>query len=240
MSEYKLQAKSRKLFGRKVKSLRREGVIPANIFGKKTKSISIQLDHKVLLQVIKDAGETSLIDLTVEGEDKPRAVLISGYAQNPVSDTLLHVDFHQVDLTKKTTATVPVTFIGESPAVLEGNTLVTLKNELEVEALPSDLPEAIEVDITILLEVGNSILAKDLKVDVSKVTLLIEEDETIATIQAPVKEVEPEVEEDTKEGEEGAEAEEGEKKEGEEGKEEGKSQDKQDDAKEDKKDAKKE
>lgn len=240
MSDYKLQAKPRKLFGRKVKSLRREGVIPANIFGKKTKSISIQLDHKVLLQVIKDAGETSLIDLTVEGEDKPRAVLISGYAQNPVSDTLLHVDFHQVDLTKKTTATVPVTFIGESPAVLEGNTLVTLKNELEVEALPSDLPEAIEVDITILLEVGNSILAKDLKVDVSKVTLLIEEDETIATIQAPVKEVEPEVEEDTKEGEEGAEAEEGEKKEGEEGKEEGKSQDKQDDAKEDKKDAKKE
>ena len=240
MSEYKLQAKSRKLFGRKVKSLRREGVIPANIFGKKTKSISIQLDHKVLLQVIKDAGETSLIDLTVEGEDKPRAVLISGYAQNPVSDALLHVDFHQVDLTKKTTAMVPVTFIGESPAVVEGNTLVTLKNELEVEALPSDLPEAIEVDITILLEVGNSILAKDLKVDVSKVTLLIEEDETIATIQAPVKEVEPEVEEDTKEGEEGAEAEEGEKKEGEEGKEEGKSQDKQDDAKEDKKDAKKE
>lgn len=221
MSNFKLTAKPRKLFGRKVKSLRRDGIIPANIFGKKTKSISIQLNHKTLLQIIRDAGETSLIDLTVEGEKKARTVLISGYAQNPVTDILLHVDFHQVDLTKKTTATVPVTLVGESPAVDEGNTLVSLKSELEVEALPADLPEAIEIDISTLTKVGSSILASDIQVDTTKITLLIDQEETIITIQAPVKEVEPEVEEEPVGGEEGKEGEGGEggeKKEGEEDK----------------------
>jgi len=215
MSDFKITAKPRKLFGRKVKSLRREGIIPANIFGKKTKSISIQLEHKLLLKLIKDAGETSLINLTVEGEKGSRAVLISGYAQNPVTDVLLHVDFHQVDLTKKTTATVPVVLIGDSPAVAEGDTLVTLKSDIDVEALPADLPESIEIDISTLTEVGNSILAKDLKLDRTKITLEIDEDETIIAIQAArVAEVEPE--EELAEGEEGKESDE--KKDGEEGK----------------------
>jgi|SaaInlStandDraft_4_1057021.scaffolds.fasta_scaffold08486_5 large subunit ribosomal protein L25 len=236
MSDYKLSAKPRKIFGRKVKSLRRDGIIPANIFGKKTKSISIQLDGKTLVKMIREAGETSLIDLTVEGEKAPRAVLISGYAQNPVTDTLLHVDFHQVDLTKTTTATVPVSVVGESPAVAGGNTLVTLKNEIDVEALPADLPESIEVDISALTEVGNSILAKDLKLDRTKITMLLDEEETIVTIQAPVKE-EVIVEEESVEGEEGTEGEEGEAKEGE--AEEGKDAKGEDKPEGEKKDAKK-
>lgn len=218
MSDHKLSAKPRKLFGRKVKSLRREGVIPGNVFGKKTKSISIQVGNKELVGIIKAAGETGLIDLTIEGESKPRPVLISGYAQDPVSSALLHVDFHQVDLTVKTTAAVPVEVVGEAPAAVEGNVLVVLKQELEVEALPADLPDKIGVDVTGLKEIGDSILAKDLKLDRAKVALLVDDEEPIVTIQAPAKEevVEAPAEEEG-EGAEGAEPakEEDEKKEGE-------------------------
>jgi large subunit ribosomal protein L25 len=101
---------------------------------------------------------------------------------------MLHVDFHEVDLKQKTTATVPLKAVGESEAVKSGMVLVMMKNELEVEALPTDLPDVIEVDITGLTEVGMSILAKDLKFDRSKVTVELGDDEVIATIQEPAKE----------------------------------------------------
>lgn len=192
MSDHKLSAKPRKLFGRKVRRLRRDGIIPGNVFGKKTKSLSVQLDHKQLLAVIRAAGETSLIDLHVEGEKSARPVLISGYAQDPVSNALLHVDFHQVDLTVKTTADVPVEVAGVAPAAAEGNVLVVLKQELEVEALPADLPDKLIIDVSTLKDVGDSILAKDLKLDRAKVKLLVEDEEPIATIQEPAKEEEPE------------------------------------------------
>jgi len=207
MTDYKLKATVRKLFGRKLKSLRRVGVIPANVFGKKTKSISIQLNNKELVATLRAAGETALINLEIEGEDKARPVLVSGYAQDPVTGTLLHVDFHQVDLSVKTTATVPLEVIGVAPATEAGNTLIVLRQDVDVEALPSDLPDKIEIDVTTLANVGDSILAKYLKFDRSKIELQIEEDEMIVTIQEPATEDEPEeeVEEATTEGEAAAE-----------------------------------
>lgn len=191
MSNYSLSAKPRKLFGRKVKSLRRDGVIPGNVFGSRTKSVAIQIDQKELLKIIRAAGETNLIDLKVEGESKSRPVLVAGYAVDPVSSVILHADFHEVDLTVKTTATVPVKAIGTAPAVASGNVLVIMRNEIDVEALPADLPDVIEVDVNGLTEVGMSVHAKDLKVDRTKVTLDIEDEETIVTVQAPAKEEEP-------------------------------------------------
>lgn len=217
MTNYELKAVKRKIFGRQVKSLRRVGVVPGNVFGPNTKSIPIQLDEKILSTLILKAGETSLVNLYIEGETQPRPVLIAGYHKNPVSGSLLHVDLHEVNLKEKTTADVPLRFIGVSQAVVDGNVLVELRKELEVEALPTDLPETVEVDISSLVNVGDSILAKDLNLDRSKVTLMVEDDETIVTIQEPAKEEEPEVvEEATAEGEEGkAEGEEAPAKEGE-------------------------
>lgn len=188
MTNYTLKANLRTATGRKVRALRKSGIVPANVFGKKIKSVAIQLDVKVLREMLKKAGETSLINLTIEGEKKARPVLVSGYAQDPVSNDLYHVDFHEVDLTEKVTAMVPVKIIGEAEAVKAGNNLVVQKNEIEVEALPADLPDEIEVDVTSLAVVGDSIHAKDLKLDRSKVTILAEEDETIVTIQEPAKE----------------------------------------------------
>lgn len=193
MSNQKLNSKPRKLFGRRVKQLRAQGIVPANIFGPKTKSLAISIDKKEFLKVYDQSGETSLIDLSVEGEKDVRPVLISNIHIDPVTSHVLHADLHQVDLKSKTTADIPLEFIGESAAVKSGNILVTLRNEVEVEALPTDLPEKIEIDISALEEVGASILAKDLKVDRSKVELKIDADEPIVTIQAPAEEeAEPE------------------------------------------------
>lgn len=188
MTTFELSASIRTLFGRKTKQLRKKGIVPANIFGKKIDSMAIELASSTLLDVMRQAGETGLIHLKIKGDDKVHPVLVSGYAQDPVTDAMLHVDFHEVDLKQKTTATVPLKAIGESEAVKGGMVLVMFKNEIDVEALPTDLPDSIEVDISGLTEVGSTILAKDLKVDRSKVTLTIEDEEPIATIQEPAKE----------------------------------------------------
>lgn len=188
MSNFSLEAQKRSITGRKVRALRRTGQTPANIFGKKIQSLAIQVETKLLKATLKNAGETNLIDLKVEGDKKNHPVLVSSYSQDPVSGDLLHVDFHEVDLNVKTTAMVPLHTIGESDAVKSGNVLVLQKNELEVEALPADLPSSIEVDITVLSEVGSTIHAKDLKIDRTKVTLLVDPEEVIATVQEPAKE----------------------------------------------------
>ncbi len=193
MTTFELSANKRTIFGRKTKQLRNNGIIPANIFGKKIKSLAIELASSTLLDTMRKAGETGLIHLKIKGDDKVHSVLVSGYAQNPVSGDMLHVDFHEVDLKQKVTATVPLKAVGESEAVKSGMVLVMMKNELEVEALPTDLPDHIEVDISVLTEVGSTIHAKDLKFDRSKVTVEISDDEVIATIQEPVKEPEPEI-----------------------------------------------
>jgi large subunit ribosomal protein L25 len=188
MTTFELNASTRTIFGRKTKQLRKKGLIPANIFGKKIKSMAIELEGSVLLDTMRKAGETGLIHLKIKGDNSVHPVLVSGYAQDPVTDAMLHVDFHEVDLKQKTTATVPLKAVGESEAVKGGMVLVMFKNELEVEALPTDLPDSIEVDISGLTEVGSTILAKDLKFDRSKVTVEIGDEEPIATIQEPAKE----------------------------------------------------
>lgn len=207
MSKISLKAQERKIFGRKVKQLRKIGKVPGNVFGPKTKSKALSIEKKELLEVFGKAGETTLVDLTIEGEKSSRPVLITNIQKDPVSSKVLHVDFHQVDLTVKTTANIPIEISGEAPAVAKGGILVALLNEIEVEALPADLPEKFLVDITGLNEIGDTIHVKDLKIDRSKVEIKAEEEEPITTIQEPVKEEEP-VPVVAEEGdEEGAEAE---------------------------------
>lgn len=188
MTTFELSANKRTILGRKTKQLRAKGIVPGNIFGQKIKSMAIELESSTLLDTMRKAGETGLIHLKIKGDDKTHPVLVSGYAQDPVSGSMLHVDFHEVDLKQKVTATVPLHAVGESEAVKSGMVLVMMKNELEVEALPTDLPDVIEVDISVLTEVGSTIHAKDLKFDRSKVAVEIGDEEVIATIQEPAKE----------------------------------------------------
>lgn len=189
MSTQKLSATDRIIVGRKVKSLRREGLIPANVFGKDVKSYAVSVSNDAFRKVYEEAGETGIIELEVGKKANP--VLISNVQTHPVTGETLHIDFRQVDLKKKITATVPVEIIGESPAEKSGlGTVVQQTSELDVEALPTDLPEKFEVDVTILTEVDAAIYVKDLKYDKSKVEIDAEEDQIIAKVEPPQEEKE--------------------------------------------------
>lgn len=188
----KLNAKKRTVTGRKVKQLRRQSLLPANIYGKDVKSLAIELPLKEFETVFKTAGETNLIDLSVDKEAKPRPVLIGNIQTDPVSDVFLHVDFRQVDLTKKVVVAVPLELVGEAPAVAKGGVLVRLVDELEIEALPKDLPDKVEVDISGLEEIGQSIALKQVPIDLSRIKLMTENlGELVVKIEAPAKEEEP-------------------------------------------------
>lgn len=187
MSNQKLTATERKVFGRKVGKLRKEGQIPANVFGKDVKSYAISVPVETFQKVFEEAGETGIIDLTVGGKTNP--VLVSNTQIHPVEGDIIHVDFRQIDLTKKITATVPVEIIGESPAEKSGlGTVVQQTTELDVEALPADLPEKFEVDVTVLAEVDATIHVSDLKYDKSKVEIDAEADQIIAKVEPPTEE----------------------------------------------------
>lgn len=186
-----LQVEVRKIVGRKVKKLRREGKVPANVFGKKVKSASVSLDAVSFGKLFRKVGETTLIDLVVAGEKEARPVLVTDVQRDPVTDHIIHVDFHQVDLTEKVTADIPVRIIGEALAVKDkGAVLVTVLSSIPVEALPADLPDHFDADISGLIEFGNSVHVKDLTVDRTKVKLMVEDEETVATVQEPKVEVE--------------------------------------------------
>lgn len=197
----KLKVDLRKITGRKVKQLRRDQILPGNIYGKGTKSVAVQLPLKDFKPVFATAGETGIVAISVAKETKPRPVLIHNVHLDPVTDEFLHVDFHQVDLTQKVTVAVPIELIGEAPAVVQGGVLVQLLNEIEVEALPTDLPDKFAVDVSKLETIGQGITLKDLKVS-DKVKLMVENlDELVVKIEAPAKEEEKPVEAEVPEAE---------------------------------------
>jgi len=184
----KLTAEKRKVLGRKVKTLRQEGILPANIYGKKVKSLAIQTDLKSFLTAFKKTGETSVVELKVKGEKKSRPVLIHNVQFDPVSDQPLHADFYQVDLKEKVTTEVPIDLVGESPAAKEKiGILIQPLTEVEVEALPTELPDKLELDISGLKEVGNAVTVADLKV-AKGVKVLTSEKEILAKIEPLAKE----------------------------------------------------
>jgi len=177
-----LKAEKRKVFGRKVKILRREGIIPGNVYGKKIKSEGIQVDQKEFEEVFKETGETGLIELVLGKEKK--AVLVHNLQTDPLEDTIIHVDFLQVDLKQKVSADIPVEIVGEAPAEKQGmGTLVQYIDEIEVEALPTDLPEKFEIDVSILAEVDAFISVKDLKVEKDKVKIENDPEQIIVKIE---------------------------------------------------------
>ncbi len=178
-----LIAKRREILGRKVKRLRQEGFLPANVYGKDFKSVSVQVAYKDFERVFKETGETQLLYLKLDEEEIP--VLIHNVQKDPISGLFLHADFMKVNLKEKVTASVPIVGIGESPAEKQGlGTVVFYIDELEVEALPTDIPDKIEVDVSNLSEVDQSILVSDLNVDKSRVEVKANPDELVVKVEA--------------------------------------------------------
>lgn len=180
MEQVPLEAQKRTVVGRKVKNLRKEGLIPAHVYGHKIETGHIQVKESDFKKVFEKVGQTGIIDLSVDGAKKP--VMVRGTQIHPVSDQLLHIDFYQVNLSEKVTVNVPLEIAGEAPAVEKKlGLLLTPATEIEVEALPTDLPDAIEVDISNLAAVGDEIKVKDLKIDRSKIE--VKTDEELVVVQ---------------------------------------------------------
>jgi len=185
-----LKVEKRKILGKKVKKLRKEDILPANIYGKNVKSLAVQVSLKDFLPVYKKVGETGIVEIMVEGEKTPRHVLIHNVQKDPVSDQPLHADFHQVLLTEKITASIPVELVGESPAVQQNlGVLIQPLSEVEVEALPTDLPEQFTIDISSLKEVDQTITVGDLKPPAG-VKIITSGKEILVKINPPTKEEE--------------------------------------------------
>lgn len=184
MKRPKLTVEKRTVLGKKVKKLRREGILPANIYGKDVKSLAVQLPTKEFETVFKEAGETGLVDVAVNGEVKP--VLIHNVQIEPLSNQYLHADFYQVNLKEKIKSMVPVVIIGEAKAVVDkvGIVLQPL-SEVEVEALPEDLPEKIEINVEKLTTLDEQITISDLKAP-QGVEILTDPEQVVIKIAALV------------------------------------------------------
>lgn len=181
MEQIPLTAQKRTVLGRKVKKLRGEGIIPAHVFGHKVKTVHVQVKNTDFAKVFDAAGETGIVDLAIDGEKRP--VLVRNVQFHPVTDEILHIDFYQVNLAEKVKVNVPLEVIGESPAVEKKiGLLLTPVSEVEIEALPQDLPEKIEVDVSKLANVGDEVKVKDLAVDRSKIEIHTEPELVVVKI----------------------------------------------------------
>jgi large subunit ribosomal protein L25 len=161
MESIKLEATKRTLTGKAVSQLREKGLIPAVMYGKGQDSLTLEVSEQPFLKAFKAAGESTLIDLVVDG--KTNKVLIQEVAHDPLSDKIVHADFHKVSLTEKMHAKIPFVFVGESRAVKGlGGVLIKNVSELEVECLPTALVHEIPVDISKLENFGEIIHLKEI------------------------------------------------------------------------------
>lgn len=144
------------------KSLRNKGILPAVVYGRSEESTPISVNHKEFEKVYHKAGSATVITLSGLGEEKD--ALIHDVVVHPVSGSILHADFYAIEKGQKVTVSVPIEFVGESPAVKDkGAVLVKVMHEVEMEVLPKELPHAIEVDISALVELEDKIAIKDIK-----------------------------------------------------------------------------
>lgn len=180
MSDLTLTAQPRTLIGRKVRQLRRQGLVPVVVYGKKQKDAeSLQVSSRRFERVLHQAGFSQLVKLDVEG-GKTHNVLIRDVQRHPVTRNFLHVDFYAVDLTEKQQIGIPVNRTGSTEAMAAGLMVLQALDQVTVEALPADIPANIEVDIS-ALTLENSITVADLP-EIEGVVYLNEPDEAVFTL----------------------------------------------------------
>ncbi|KKR89101.1 MAG: 50S ribosomal protein L25 [Candidatus Wolfebacteria bacterium GW2011_GWA1_44_24] len=183
-----LIVQKREIFGKKNKSLRKTGLIPAELYGHGLENLHLGVSAKEFSRLFKEAGENTVIKLKV-GE-KEFNVLIHDIDKNAFTDEISHIDFYSVKMNEKIRARIPLEFVGESTAIREkGGILVKAMHEIEVEALPGDLPHNFQVDINAISDIGASVFVKDLKIS-KEVKVLVAPETVIATVTEMAKEEE--------------------------------------------------
>lgn len=210
----KLKAKLREITGKKVFQLRHEDLVPAVLYGHGIENKNLTLEYNQLEKVYNEAGESTIVDLEIEGGETVK-ILITEVVYDPVKHRLAHVDLKAINMKEKITANVNFNFIGEAPAVKEGGILVQNLSDVDIKCLPGNLIHEIEVDLSKLEHIGDTITIGDLSIPEDVEILGHEAGDSIAIISQPRSEKAEEAAEakaETAEGEEGAE---GEAKEGE-------------------------
>lgn len=191
MEQIELEAARRETLGKEVRFLRRQGIMPVNLFGHGIESLALQCDAARLQQTLSIAGQTRLISLRVSGERRPRSVVVRGVQREPVRGGLLHVDFFQVRMTERVKVDVPVVLVGEAPVLKSrDHMLVQELNTLSVECLPASMPASVELDIGSLSEPDQVLRVKDIELD-EDVTVLDDAELAVARVTLrPVARVE--------------------------------------------------
>ena len=197
--------------GKKVaKQLRYRGQLPAVVYGENAASVACSVDYRALSDLLKAHGRNAIISLSAG--DGSQSTIIKDIQYHPVRGEILHVDFHRIDLTRKIVVDVPVHATGSAVGVRIGEGILEqMLHEIEVECLPTDIPDHIAVDVS-ALEIGDSLHVSDIVLDGDDLTIVTDSDRTMFAVAAPALVIEEEEEEDEEglvaEGEEGEEGEE--------------------------------
>ena len=161
-----LKATTRDILGKKTRFLRRQGITPAHLFGHNLKSLALQSNTTELKSIIAQAGTTTLFNLKIGTEKRPRKVLIREIQNDALSQQILHIDFYQIIMTEKIKVEVPIVLVAEAPAMrVKGRLLMQNLTSLSIECSPDKLPPEVKVDLSPLEEVGQAIHIKDLAID---------------------------------------------------------------------------
>jgi large subunit ribosomal protein L25 len=187
MDRLSLNATERTILGKKVKNLRKEGLVPAHVFGNTKEVEHVSVNLKEFGLVYDQAGETGVIDLKI-GAEKIRPVMVKDSQYNPVSGQILHIDFYQVNLNVAVTVPMPVVLVGDEPELVHAGEAIVLQtiSELQVEALPGDLVDQIEVNISVLKEVDDAITVENLNYDRTKLTVHADPSEVVVKLAPAV------------------------------------------------------
>ena len=187
MDKVVLQADRRTVTGKQVKALRREGKLPAVIYGHNFEAAPISLDLKETTKVLSGLTSSSLVTILLENKEFP--ALVRDRQRDYIKNRLIHLDFQVVSLTEKIRANVSVDLVGLSPAVKDFNgVVVNGLNELEVECLPQDLPERLVVDLANLKKIGDSVHVRDISFG-DKVTIHQDPEEMIVLVTSGTEEI---------------------------------------------------
>ncbi len=193
MEKIHIDATKREVIGKKVKNLRKEGKLPAIIYGSGVTPTPITLDKRIASRTLSNVGSSTLVVLNVEG--KEYSTLVRERQKDPVSRALLHVDFQAVSLTEKVRAKVRIAFSGVAPAEKEFNAFIeTGLEELEIECLPTDLVDQFTVDLSVLNAIGDSISVKD--IPLPKGIDVLEDPEAMVVMATPPATIEEEAEDE--------------------------------------------
>lgn len=183
-----LLVKIRKGLGKEARKMRKRNILPGVLYGPELKKAQpLEMDYKTFEKVYKEAGESSLISLEIQGEGKKYLVLIHEVQRDPLTEEIIHVDFYQAPLGEEIVAKIPLVFEGTAPAVKDlGGTLVKNISEVEVKALPQKLPKEIKIEVGGLKTFEDNIKISDLRLP-EEVKILKEPEEIVASVSPPEK-----------------------------------------------------